>query len=662
MNALRALLPAMMLLAAVSSAATTTKKVDSLPLFPRPKSVTIGHGFFVRDGKEAVEKFNMVASIHGEEYYRLHVSKDSLTVSYGGDAGKFYALQTLSQLQKDGKVPACDIEDWPSYPWRGCMIDVSRHLFPFDFLLKQVDVLAHYKVNRLHIHLTDAGGWRMQIRRYPLLTQLAAWRTESDWRKWWIDGDRRYLAEDTPGAYGGYYTQDQLRLLVDYAVARGMTVVPEIEMPGHSDELTEAYPELKCEGNEGAQGDVCPSSEATFTFLENVLDEVMDVFPSRWIHIGGDEAGKDSWARCPRCQQKARELGLQSTADLQGYLMQRMANYLLRHGREAIGWDEILDDSLPESASSLGPNVNVMVWRSLGAARKAMSRGHNVILSPGEYYVNRYQDAPPTQPLAGGGYMPMSQLWERVDPSSFNSTTAYGRVIGVQGNLWTEYIATPGHAEYMLYPRLLAIAEVGWNGRKGEYGPLRDAVCSQYPWLATNGVNAFDLRKEHGDRPEKTHMMLHKALGVRVIYNKPWSERYPARGALTLTDGYGGGWAYADGAWQGFLQTADSTAFPLDVTLDLGSMRSFGRVSISFMQSSEAWIYYPSELAISVSDSGQDFSEIYNSGLMARQDDGAYAIRDFGCSGKWRARFVRVRARARAEGEWLFTDEIRVTR
>lgn len=634
--------------------------VCSQSLLPQPKTVKYGKGHFVIGGKHAVTIYNKVANDHGEEYYRLHVTADTLAVYYGGEAGKYYARQTLEQLKKDNHLPVCDIEDWPSYPWRGCMIDVSRHFFPVEFLMKQVDVLSHYKINRLHIHLTDAGGWRLQIDRYPLLTQKAAWRTESDWRKWWSEGDRRYLSEGAEGAYGGYYTKDDMRNLIAYAQSRGITVVPEIEMPGHSDEVTEAYPELKCEGNNGAQGDLCPSNEATYVFLKNVLDEVIDVFPSRWIHIGGDEAGKGSWAKCPRCQAKAGALGLQSVADLQGYLIQRVAEYMRSRGREVIGWDEILDDRLRETSPSLGDNVNVMVWRSLDAAHRAISRGHNVILTPGEYYVNRYQDAPPTQPYAGGGYESMEQLWNNVNPSDFDRPGAKARVMGVQGNLWTEYIATPEYAEYMLYPRLLAIGEVGWSGRKRSYGEIHSALCAQHRWLTDHHANAFDLSKAVGDRKEKTHIDRHLALGAKVIYNKPWSPKYPGKGASTLTDGYGGGWAYGDGAWQGFLQTADTATFPLDLTVDLGSVKTFKSVSLDFVDYPEAWIYTPADIEISISDNNADFTPIYRKQQAERGNPNVYDIVNSQCRGSWRARYVRIKAKVAKEGEWLFTDEIKI--
>lgn len=648
------------LLAALTlSLSATVQPATAQQLLPKPKNAVFGKGYF-NPKKGVVLMEGTADASHGKEYYRLHITPDTLRVQYADSTGLFYATQTISQLRKGDLLPVCDIEDWPSYAWRGCMIDISRHFFPVSFLKKQVDILAHYKVNRLHIHLTDAGGWRMQIDRYPQLTRQAAWRTESDWTKWWIDNDRRYLNEGDAGAYGGYYTKDELRELVAYAAKKGITVVPEVEMPGHCEEVTAAYPELKCEGNEEPQGDVCPSSEATYAFFHNVLNEVMEVFPSRWIHIGGDEAGKESWGKCPNCQRKARQLGLRSTRDLQGYLIQRMAAYLRLEGREAIGWDEVLDDSLSSFAPSLGDNVDVMVWRDIKAAERAMQRGHNVILSPGDYYLDRYQDAPPTEPFAGGSYQPLRNLW-RFDPAPYGANDFAGKVMGVQGNLWTEYIKTEDYAEYMLYPRALAIAEIGWSGHDRSYEELSQAVVAQYPWLNSQHVNAFDLRKEKGDRKEKQKSVRHLAVGAKVTYHKPYSPSYVGQGDGTLTDGLCGGWSYGDGRWQGFMQRRDTTVAPFDITIDLGEAKSFRTVSLDFMQSDGAWVYYPKTVCVSISTDGEHFEPIYNKEY-TRQRLNVVGTRtvSFQASKKLKARFVRITAREDNPGEWVFTDEVKI--
>lgn len=648
------------ILAAMTAAtlSATVLPTQAQTLLPQPKHANYGKGTF--NPKKGIIVMEAASSDgHGQDYYRLHITPDTMRVEYADSTGLFYATQTISQLRKGDLLPVCDIEDWPTYAWRGCMIDVSRHFFPLSFLKKQVDVLAHYKVNRLHLHLTDAGGWRMQIDRYPQLTRRAAWRTESDWTRWWIDNDRRYMNEGDAGAYGGYYTKAELRELVDYAAKKGIIVVPEIEMPGHSEELTAALPQLKCEGNEAAQGDVCPSSETTYAVLQNILDEVMDVFPSPWIHIGGDEAGKGSWAHCPNCQRKAQRLGLHSTADLQGYLIQRVANYLRMEGREAIGWDEVLDDSLSSFAPSLGSNVNVMVWRDIKAAQRAMARGHNVILSPGDYYLDRYQDAPPTEPFAGGSYQPLRNLWT-FDPAPYDDSSLNGRVLGVQGNLWTEYIKTEDYAEYMLYPREMAIAEVGWSGRNRSYDELSRAVVAQYPWLESQHVHAFDLRQEKGDRKEKAKPVRHQAVGAKVTYHVPYSPSYIGQGEGTLTDGMCGGWSYGDGRWQGFMQRKDTTVAPFDITIDLGEAKRFTTISLDFMQSDGAWVFYPRCVEMSISEDGEHFVPLYNKEY-ARERLNVVGTRTVTYKGKaQKARYIRIAAKEENPGEWVFTDEVKI--
>ncbi len=680
--------------AALTMHAQTTSKQPFASLLPTPKQITTGQGSFRLDspyrlevasalkdapalattawnGSHADAACQRVVSIRNEaskdsrltaeqaeEYYRLHVSADTILVYAKTLAGVNHALATLDQLRQGSSIPACDIADYPTYPWRGCHIDISRHFFPLSFLKKQVDVLAHYKINRLHLHLTDAGGWRMQIDRYPLLTQLAGWRTESDWTKWWIDNDRRYLTEGTPGAYGGYYTKDELRELVRYATLRGIDVIPEIEMPGHSEEVTTAYPELKCEGNNEAQGDVCPSNEQSYAFFCNILDEVMEVFPSQYVHIGGDEAGKDAWKKCPRCQRRAKLLGFDNTNDLQGFLIQRMTAYLRLYGKQAIGWDEVIDDKLTPAMPTLGENMNVMVWRDLTQATLAMQRGHNVILTPGDYYLNRAQDDPTTGLSKGDSYLPLHDVW-LFDPAKFNDPALKGRVLGVQGNLWTENIATTDYAEYMLYPRELVIAETGWNGKAADYGTLRTTVQAQSKWLSQNDVHAFDLTKERGNRKESLQPVKHLAIGAKVTYNQKVSPRYTGSGDGTLTDGLRGGWSNNDGRWQGFCQTSDTTVAPFDVTVDLGKVKTFRSVALDFMQNDNPWIYYPERFTILTSDDGEHFTPLYQH----NEDNtrlSCVAVRTWQWTGKASARYIRIQARCLTAGKWVFTDEIKV--
>ena len=583
------------------------------------------------------------------EAYRLHITPDTLLVEAAGREGFLHAAQTLLQLRDaKGHIVCADINDSPAYAWRGVMLDVSRHFFPIDFVKKQVDVLARYKMNRLHLHLTDAAGWRMEIKRYPRLTDFAAWRTDASWKTWWNDGKRHYAHKDSVGAYGGYYTQDELRDLVAFAQKRGVTIVPEIEMPAHSEEVLTAYPELSCTHVPYKQADFCPGSVATYDFLENVLREVMDVFPSTDIHVGGDEAGKASWPTCPLCQQKMKELGLENIDGLQAYLIGRMGRFLESHGRRLVGWDEVI-------AGNLSQSTTVMVWRGTDKANEAIRHGYDVVLSPGAYcYLDGYQDAPRTQPEAIGGYLTLEKVYGYV-PGEGLTNEERTHIRGVQGNLWTEYIPTPEHAEYMLYPRALALAEIGWNGTaEKDYADFRRRATAEVKRLRTQlHVNAFDISREAGERPEKSTHVKHKAVCAKVTYNAPYHEYYPADGPASLTDGKRGGWANNDGRWQGFIGRKG-----FDVTIDLGRTDKVHEVSADFMQACGPEIFYPREFAVSVSTDGEHFTELYRhseaSAKTIQPDIRTYAWKGRATS----ARYIRVQAQPSDFGGWLFTDEI----
>ena len=325
------------------------------------------------------------------EAYRLAIhERRGVTISFSDNAGRDYALRTLDQMTDAGTIhelQCCEIYDYPRFPYRGLHVDVSRHFRSVGFLKKQIDAMAMFKMNRMHIHLTDAAGWRLQIDAYPRLTQFAAWRPQHTWKEWWT-GDRHYAEEGDPGAYGGYYTKEDIRDLVSYAHARHIEIIPEIEMPSHSEEVLAAYPELGCSGEAYKDSDFCVGNEEVFKFLETVLDEVMGVFPSEYIHIGGDEAGKQHWKTCPKCQKRMQEEGLKDVDELQSYMIKRMARYVESKGRKVIGWDEILDGGLAEGAA-------VMSWRGTEGGIAAMNMGHDVVMSPGRYcYLDHAQDAP----------------------------------------------------------------------------------------------------------------------------------------------------------------------------------------------------------------------------------------------------------------------------
>lgn len=334
----------------------TASAASAQSLLPKPQSFVAGKGAFSTDAKlkvvnevgaEAeniyskqftantaddarhVVRFTRLDGASSPEAYRLHVTKDTLLISAASADGFRFAWQTINQLKQKNAVMACDVVDAPAFKWRSLMLDVSRHFQPISFLKKQIDIMAQYKFNRLHLHLTDAAGWRIEIKRYPRLTELAAWREGKTWKEWSKLGCK-YMHEGEAGAYGGYYTQEELRDLVSYAAERGITIVPEIEMPGHSAEVLTAYPELSCTHEPYKQMDFCPGSVATYDFLENVLKEVMDIFPSKYIHVGGDEADKASWPSCPLCQQKMKELGTDKDG-LQAHLIAHFGKFLTEH-------------------------------------------------------------------------------------------------------------------------------------------------------------------------------------------------------------------------------------------------------------------------------------------------------------------------------------------
>jgi len=575
------------------------------------------------------------------EGYTLTVAPLAITIKAVTGAGLFYGLQTLSELRSaDGRVACCEIKDTPRYRWRGLMLDISRHFFDKAYIEKQIDAMAHYKLNTLHLHLTDAAGWRLQIKRYPDLTRKAAWRSAPDWKSWW-NGDRAYREEGDSDAFGGYLTQCDAREIVAYAKARYINVVPEIEMPAHSEEVLAAYPQLACAQVSSGAADFCPGNELTYKFLENVLTEVMKIFPSQYIHVGGDEAGMAAWPKCPLCQKRMREEGMTDVKQLQGYLIRRIGQFLERHGRKLVGWDEILSDSVPENAVA-------MVWRNVSEAQKAMQRGVPVVLSPGAYcYLDAYQDAPLTQPEAIGGYLPLERVYSYLPPDD-------SLVLGIQGNLWAEYVPTPQHSEYMLWPREMAIAELGWTKTNHkDYADFRKRALAQTAYLQRKGYHTFDLLNEKGQRPESLQPVHSDAIGCKVSYNGiAYSDSYPAAGDSTLTDGLLGGWHYSDGRWQGFIGKG------MDVTVDLGNVKPVDSVSMTFMQQTGPEIFLPSSVELSLSSNGTDFEPagIVTPAPADSAKSNSYAR--FVWKPRKSARYVRVKARHGQHGGWLFTDEI----
>lgn len=582
------------------------------------------------------------------ESYTLKVEREKICVEALSGAGLFYGLQTMLQmLSTNGQVKACVINDSPRFAYRGVMLDVSRHFFTKQFVEKQMDAMARYKLNRLHLHLTDAAGWRIEIKKYPRLTQFAAWRSYPTWKEWWNNG-RQYREEGTPGAYGGYYTQQDIKDLVEYARQRYITIIPEIEMPAHSEEVLTAYPELSCTHEPYKQADFCVGNEKTFEFLENVLTEVMELFPSKYIHIGGDEAGKLSWKTCPLCQQRIKDEHLDGVDGLQSYLIHRIEKFLNAHGRQIIGWDEILD-------GGLAPNATVMSWRGEEGGFKAAAMGHHVIMSPGSYcYIDSYQDAPPTQPEAIGGYLPLEKVYS-YEPVLSDSLKTDSLLKGVQANLWAEYVPTPEHSEYMLYPRVLALSEVGWsNSKRKDYKDFHRRVLLAVADLQKRGYHPFDLSHEYGQRKEYLTPVKHKAIGKKVTYGEGamYYGSYAAGGEKALTDGLRGGWTNSDGRWQGFIGKNG-----VDVVVDMGKTMALKSIGAEFMQMTGPEIYFPSKVIISVSDDGKTFRTVkeLTNGFA---DSGKVEFRNYAWNGKLKGRYIRYQAQKSEKGGWLFTDEI----
>ena len=614
-------------------------------VIPVPEQVIPGEGVYRFD--ESPQITFRHSKKMAPESYKLEVRKDGVRITSADEAGAFYAQQTLTQMISENngvkELQCCVVNDCPRFSYRGLHFDVSRHFRSLDFLKKQIDAMALYKMNRMHIHLTDAAGWRMEIEAYPKLTSFAAWRPQQKWKDWWY-GDRLYVEDGTEGAYGGYYTKEQMRELVEYARQRHIEVIPEIEMPGHSEEVLAAYPELSCKGTAYGQGEFCVGNEDTFRFLETVLEEVMEVFPSEMIHIGGDEANKAHWKECPKCQQRMQAEGLADVDELQSYLIKRIARFVESRGRRIVGWDEILDGGLAQGAT-------VMSWRGEEGGIEAMTMGHDVIMTPGRYcYLDHTQDAPFKEPESIGGYLPLDSVYV-YDPAS-RTMDLPGRLLGIQGNLWSEYVVTDSHAEYMYWPRALAIAETGWSRpERKELADFRRRASGAVGKLKSMGYEPFDLAEEYGERKLAQTGLDHKAKGCKVLYNKPIQKWYPAAGETTFTDGIIGGWTYSDQRWQGFLSD-------IDVTIDLGSVQTVSYVGGTFMQLKEPGVFMPQKVDIYVSEDGESFehvAEVWNDVSVNIPD---LLFRSFDTICDVRARYVRYHAKRSTMRGFLFLDEI----
>lgn len=667
----------------------------------------------------------------GEEGYILSVKKDEITISGNKPAGVLYGIQTMYQLlstNPEGVLPLIYIKDYPRFAYRGLHLDVSRHFHPIEFIYKLIDQMAMHKLNVFHWHLIDDQGWRLEIKKYLKLTSVGAWRVDMSDLHW----DSRPVVNDPANAtYGGYYTQEEVRALVAYAAARNITVMPEIEMPAHVMSALAAYPELSCTGeNFGVPpGGVwpithiyCAGNEATFTFLENVLLEVMEIFPSEYIHIGGDEADKTNWKSCPKCQARIEEEGLEDEEELQSYFITRIEKFLNAHGRKLMGWDEILE-------GGLAPNATVMSWRGEAGGIEAAKMGHTVVMTPGTHcYFDHYQGDPDIEPLAFGGNTTLAKVYS-YEPIPAELTREEGKlVLGAQANVWTEYMSTSEHVEYMIFPRIAALAEVVWSPKEHrDWGDFSRRMQAQYKRYAKRDINyslsAFQVKAvpevntknknlrialetevyeptirytTDGSEPDassplyegpfeidrsstvmaavfqndrsmqqvmKRHYNIHKAFGAEISLKFPNSPNYDAHGQYSLVNGIRGSRSYSDGNWKGF------AGVDLVAIIDLGEPASFSRIEVGALQTYASWIFLPQWVSFEVSEDGENYrllEKVLNTENIFQTER---LIKNYATeTPAENAQFVRITVKNQGvcplghsgEGQpaWLFVDEI----
>ena len=632
---------------------------------------------------------SIASDIQNPEGYRLLVSENGIEIAGATNAGIFYGVQTLRKslpAEAEGMtvaLPAVSINDYPRFSYRGMHLDVSRHFFPVDSVKRFIDILALHNMNRFHWHLTDDQGWRIEIKKYPELTQVGSERKET------VIG--RNSGEYDGKPYGGFYTQDQIRDVIAYAQERFITIVPEIDLPGHQQAALATYPELGCTGGPydvwtqwGISDDViCAGTDKAMSFLEDVLSEVIDLFPSEYIHVGGDECPKVRWKTCPKCQARIKAEGIKGDSKhsaeeyLQSYVISRMEKFVESKGRHIIGWDEILE-------GGLAPNATVMSWRGVSGGIEAAKQQHNVIMTPSSHLYFDYYQSTDTErePLAIGGYNPLERVYN-FEPTNGVPDEYKKYVVGVQANLWTEYIPNFRQVEYMIMPRMDALAEIQWSNAPKDYAaflPRLVRMTELYDRLGYNyGKHIFDVQPAFatdGDKGEivatlrtegkaDIHYTLDgseptaaspkyeaplrikgntelKAVAVRPTGNsrvfsetfrfskstaKPVtlkeapSRGYDFNGGPELTDGLTGNDNYKTGRWLGF-QGKD-----LDAVIDLKEPTEFSKLSFNTNVVKGDWIMGTPGVVLKISDDGKNFKEIVNKSIpvLGKDDkDGIY--------------------------------------
>ena len=673
-----------------------------------------------------------------KEGYTLAVTPQQISIKAADYNGALYALQTLRQLlpnevestelvKRDWLVPAVTITDAPQYQWRGLMLDVSRHFFPKEYILKTLDRMAMLKLNTFHFHLVDNEGWRVEIKKYPKLTEVGAWRVDQEDKLW----DERTPnpanafanPATAPKKYGGFYTQEDIKEIVAYATKRGITVIPEIEMPAHAMSAIAAYPELSCHKRpigvpSGAVWPItdiyCAGQEETFDFIEEVLTEVLALFPSQYIHVGGDEATHTEWEHCPKCQLRMKEHQLKNVHQLQSYFIKRIDDFLISKGRTLVGWDEIMDGGLAK-------NAVVMNWRGIEVGKKAIAQGNPIVLTS-DCYIDNYQGLPDYEPQANGGYLPLKKLYnyDLEKEVLADASVEKSKVLGTQANLWAEHVGSTEHSEYMLFPRLLTLAEISWTNdklkdwdsfmrRTQHFMQRMDVMGIHYarsvyqvvPTVENKEGNIYlklecevpnaDIRYALGDtsieKGEKYtapiaikatttykaavfsanatntitsgQITFHKAIGKPVNYSPLYHKSYQGQGEGTLTNVIRGTKNFHDGQWLGWLGD------DVTLTLDLGETTEVSEVRIGAMDAQSSGIYFPERLTVALSADGKNYHEV------AAQEEpctikGKPSLKDFVLKfDPQSTRYLQIQLKnvktpPKGGDAWLFIDEILV--
>ena len=623
-----------------------------------------------------------------KEGYKLSVTEKKIIIKANKPNGVFYAFQTILQLLPpqvysvspvtglDLSIQCVEITDKPRFKWRGLLFDVARYFFPKEYIKRQIDYLAMHKMNIYHWHLTDDQGWRIEIKKYPKLTEVAAWRKDNVPKQPWMDSLKHLRKANKDANYGGYYTQEDIKEIIKYAQERFVTIIPEIEMPGHCISTFAAYPELSCTGEHydvpaGGIGQknrkaYCAGNEQVFTFLEDVLTEVMELFPSEYIHIGGDEVNYTSWKNCPKCQLRIKQENLKNEEELQSYFIKRIAKFVNSKGKKIIGWDEIMHGGLPD-------NAVVMAWRENNFGILAARENHDVVYTPdSHFYLNEYQGDPQFEPLAYNQFTPLRKVYafEPVEKDSLTPEQAK-HILGVEAALWSNYNSTIPNSDYLLFPRLAAVAEVAWTDkslrnwddfanrlqkqlRRYDYAKIGYAktlydVTANYKLNKKNRTISVTLTNEAGSNTQirytldgsepdsssllyskpfdvkkvtllkaatfkgnkiisrritETEILASKATGLPVKVKFPYDKRYPAGGKYALTDGIQGTSNFLNGEWQGY--------FGVDFigTLDLLKEQNISKVTAYFLHATGAGIFFPKSVEVLVSNDGVNFNSV----------------------------------------------------